>query len=217
MTTNHCAMRLWRWGIVNSKIQVLEGQCSLPRSLGRLGPKNSPKSSKSRRISQNRCSQIRPIQNKLYKHHPWWEGVWDCNKTLMQGECQLNITEPSWKAAHTTGCTAGLCFNWESGHSKEVFLASQGNLLLVKESFQTANWDSSLSRETALCKVASLGSKWFKVHTLPVLHDIHIATGTITHLCRGQTLRPRLSGRWMTGRSRVVYVLLLKAPQNRNI
>ena len=77
--------------------------------------------------------------------------------------------------------------------------------------------DSSLSRETALCKVASLGSKWFKVHTLPVLHDIHIAAGTITHLCRGQTLRPRLSGRWMTGRSRVVYVLLLKAPQNRNI
>jgi hypothetical protein len=51
-----------------------------------------------------------------------------------------NITEPSWKATHTTGCTAGLCFNWESGHSKEVFLASQGNLLLVKESFQTANW-----------------------------------------------------------------------------
>lgn len=190
MTTNHCAMRLWRWGIVNSKIQVLEGQCSLPRSLGRLGPKNSPKSSKSRRI-------------------------WDCNKTLMQGECQHNWTILEGHAHYRLH--RRLVFQLGKRAFQGSFPCLAGQPAPGQRKLPNSQLDSSLSRETALCKVASLGSKWFKVHTLPVLHDIHIAAGTITHLCRGQTLRPRLSGRWMTGRSRVVYVLLLKAPQNRNI
>ena len=102
----------------------------------------------------------------------------------------LNITEQSWKTAHTTG-TAGSCFNWESGHSNEVFLASQGNLFLVKEHQRTlpnSQLDSSLSRETALCKVASLGSKWFKVVQSP-----HSA-GPSRYTYRGRYHHPPMQG-----------------------